>query len=739
MFNKKIIFIVFLLIIAIGTVSATDLNSTDDTADEDMVLEKVSSSDLTFSTDLKMTENDSVSSGDDVLGDVQTQGDYLNTHIVSGNSFEDIQNAVSNADKGDTIQLSGTYSGSSPIKIYQDNLIIQGSATLDGKKTSGIFNVNADNITFKNLVLLNSGDCAIKYERGSFNVIKSTFKDCSGQKGAAIKGGYAYDCIFTNCRANEYGVLLGTHAVNCTFTDCFAKYGILYDSDVYDSSFIGCLCSNGAVVEDGTVDGCIFENCGYDLGGVVDDGDVYNSVFKNCDERTVKYSDATNCTFINCNRAFFDMQNGYKAVNSTFIDCGDEAVSNAIAMYCIFKGNSKPASNAKVYRHCRIVLSQTGTYYGDKKITVGVIDTDSNTALSDIDLKITFNNQNSARITTNSKGIATYDMSFSPGIYSAKAIIYDNNFIDCKEESINNIVIDKAPATLSPIGLSTTYASGKYFQIKLSNSENGNGISGVKLALKVYTGNKYETSYATTNSLGVAQYDCSALSVGNHKIAVSIQDTSKCSASAKTSNIKINKASYKITAPKTVSILKKSRTFKVTVKNKASLKAVKGVKVTVKVYTGKKYKKFTKNTNAKGEISINTKSFSKGLHKVTITINANSNFNKASSKSSISIVKSKIKTYLSDYGRIEWHYASTGLNDGVIIYPKLTDSKGKILHKKVSVTTSGGDTVTGYTGNGIFLGNNFDHNFIPINRGGYAIVKFAEDNTYCASTFKINF
>ena len=83
MFNKKIIFIVFLLIIAIGTVSATDLNSTDDTADEDMVLE-VSSNDLTFSTDLKMTENDSVSSGDDALGDVQTQGDYLNTHIVSG-------------------------------------------------------------------------------------------------------------------------------------------------------------------------------------------------------------------------------------------------------------------------------------------------------------------------------------------------------------------------------------------------------------------------------------------------------------------------------------------------------------------------------------------------------------------------------------------------------------------------------------------------------------------------------
>ena len=84
--------------------------------------------------------------------------------------------------------------------------------------------------------------------------------------------------------------------------------------------------------------------------------------------------------------------------------------------------------------------------------------------------------------------------------------------------------------------------------------------------------------------------------------------------------VKIAKAKTTVKAPKVTNKYKKSELFKVTVKNKATKKAVSNVKVNIKVYTGKKYKKYTVKTNSKGICKINTKTLKIGKHKVVITV-----------------------------------------------------------------------------------------------------------------------
>ena len=53
-------------------------------------------------------------------------------------------------------------------------------------------------------------------------------------------------------------------------------------------------------------------------------------------------------------------------------------------------------------------------------------------------------------------------------------------------------------------------------------------------------------------------------------------------------------------------------------KNKVSKKVVSGIKIKVKIYTGKKSKTYNLKTNKKGSVIINTNNLKRGEHKVTI-------------------------------------------------------------------------------------------------------------------------
>ena len=85
--------------------------------------------------------------------------------------------------------------------------------------------------------------------------------------------------------------------------------------------------------------------------------------------------------------------------------------------------------------------------------------------------------------------------------------------------------------------------------------------------------------------------------------------------------VKIKKMPTIVKAPKISAKYKKTKYFKVTLKKKSNKKALKKIKLKLKVYTGKKYKIYTVKTNKKGVAKFNTKKLKRGIHKVEILSN----------------------------------------------------------------------------------------------------------------------
>ena len=191
--------------------------------------------------------------------------------------------------------------------------------------------------------------------------------------------------------------------------------------------------------------------------------------------------------------------------------------------------------------------------------------------------------------------------------------------------------------SLSVSKLSTTYGSGKYFKVKAIDSKTKKPVVNVKLIVKVYSGKKYKKIIAATDSDGIAKYYASNLGIGTHKVTINVKDSKKFLSKIKYSSIKISRAKLKISAPKITGYYKESKRYKIAVKNRESKKPMKSIKVMIKVFTGKKYKKYSLKTDKKGIVSFNMKSLPKGKHNVVINI-------KSTSKVKSAVLKTYIKT-----------------------------------------------------------------------------------------------
>ena len=181
--------------------------------------------------------------------------------------------------------------------------------------------------------------------------------------------------------------------------------------------------------------------------------------------------------------------------------------------------------------------------------------------------------------------------------------------VTTKNVPIDTIVNAKA--------LSVNYDSGKAFTFTVLDAAK-NPVKGLTLTLKVYTGSSYKKYSATTNKNGVATFkDASKLAVGKHNVVITSNDK-KYNVKKTTTKIKVYKAKTIVKAPKVTAKFKKSKYFKVAVKNKATKKVVTNLKLKVKVFTGKAYKIKTINTGKTGIAKLNTKFLKVGKHKVVI-------------------------------------------------------------------------------------------------------------------------
>ena len=236
----------------------------------------------------------------------------------------------------------------------------------------------------------------------------------------------------------------------------------------------------------------------------------------------------------------------------------------------------------------------------------------------------------------NDKGIVTFSASLSVGTHKMVVSSADTRYTG--SSVTKTITVKKATAKITAPKVTAYYKQDKYFTVKLTNTKNGKAIYDGKVNIKIYVTSTSYYNYNGNTGLNGQLKLLINLKPGTYKVVVKGADSKDFTAKQVTSKIVVKKAPTKLYPAKLTAKKGVNKYFKVTVKNTKTKKIIKGVKVTIKVYTGKKYKTYSVNTNSKGIAQINVKSLSVGTHKVVVN-SANKYCVAKTATSSIKITK----------------------------------------------------------------------------------------------------
>lgn len=236
----------------------------------------------------------------------------------------------------------------------------------------------------------------------------------------------------------------------------------------------------------------------------------------------------------------------------------------------------------------------------------------------------------------NNKGIVKFSASLAVGKHNMVVSSADTRYSGSSVKKTINV--KKASGKITAPKVAAYYKQGKYFTIKLTNTKNKKAIYDAKLNIKIYVTSKSYYNYNGRTGLNGQLKLLIDLKPGTYKVVVTGADTKDFTAKQVTSQIVVKKAPTKLYPTKLTVKKGTSKYFKVTVKNTKTKKVIKGVKVKIKVYTGKKYKTYTVKSNSKGIANLNVKSLKVGTHKVFVS-SANKYCVAKTAKSSIKITK----------------------------------------------------------------------------------------------------
>lgn len=601
MFDKKfglILLICITLLCAIATVSATDLNATDEIStlsNDEVAVEDIEDNEILEKTEENTLNDDHKTFTD--LNSLINDNENLEINLTSNYAF----NKDTDYNLYDGITISR-------------NLVINGNNhVIDGKKIAKIFKVTNAEVFFINLTFLNgnsntnggaiSGLCLVDNCRFIGNhagdnggalsdgvtVYSSTFEDNSANgKGGAIYDGYAYDCVFERNKA------------------------VLYFN------------SHGGAIYSGYAENCRFVNNTASWGGAMY-GDMYMG---NLDA-------AVKCTFIGNSATY----NGgalydFGAINSTFIK--NSAGENGGAMYgfaalnCTFYDNTAKRGNNTYdteFLDANITVSNFTSYYGSGESLKVTLINDEGSVVNDGII--------TANVYKDGKIVGTYDfitgkgwiVDLDAGTYQAVLGIEHQSY---NLEPVNiTLNINKLPTMISAAPITTTYNMNKDLIITLKDAK-GKPISGAQLSVN-FNGVKR----LTTDKNGQIKVSTKGLVAKNYNVQITFEGNNNLIKSSVASKVIIKKANAKLTAKaKTFKAKVKSKKYSVTLKDNMG-KAMKNVKLTLKI----KGKTFKATTNAKGKATFNIKKFNKkGKHTIQIVFKGNNCFNSLNKK-----VKIKIK------------------------------------------------------------------------------------------------
>lgn len=583
-------------------------------------------------------------------------------------TFADIQNQIDDAGENTTIELEGIYQSSGkaieikkPITIASKN-----GATLDAQFKSNIFNISNVNVCLKNLNFINSQSetTSAIFNQGNLTIIDSNFTN-NTVFNQDMEG------FILGKIDRSAGAIYSTNYLNiqgCNFEENHAET-LMQDYEYFDGEYLadfgGSICSKGTAIINKSkfkydyiesYDNLNIINSEFITSNIIcySNTSVVNSTFtKNPDFssaiQTTSNLNVTGCNFTN---------NGGYVINS---ESYDENMCKIIIDNCNIINNNLKSAGFYDYSSDEEFNEESSTIFGESSdIYVYNSHFENNTANAIDNHWGNLFVQNST-FTKNSGyvggAIDCYNSTiinstfkdnegkFAGAIYSTILVLNDCDFTNnnegtiCAEETaiINgksysglnyfNDSLNKIKLITPSVGkLTTTYQSGKTVWIKLVYTQSKHYFSYKNIDLKITKGKKVYYDDVDTNSKGTGYYKASNLAVGTYKLTFSYGELFKIS-----TTVKIAKAKTIIKAPKVTAKHKKTKYFKITVKNKATKKVVKNTYVKIKI--AKKVYKI--KTNSKGVAKFNTKKLKIGKHKVVIG-SGNSNYI-MSGKSTITI------------------------------------------------------------------------------------------------------
>lgn len=631
--------------------------------------------------------------GTDVLAD-DISDDYV---YIEENNFTELQQAIDNANESGTVYLNQSYSPAATeqndfmvVNISKSvNVVgVENRTLIDAGSGVGIFQISNSNVLLKNIHFFNTEGCAVAISNSNVTFENCVFSDNYGDIGPAISilnnesdiETNIVNCLFLNNAADGEEISCGgalaiisegfkavTNIATSQFINNSAVNGgaIYIASDSAKTSYLNIFSTDfygNELIEQDEYQFYGSDISFYnfkDFSAINYELNVNDTVFFH-----LPYSDVDPCVdslLIPVKKAVFNnsvflnvlmfVDNGaFSLENSQFSSSGalpnyfymlyedingkapkgyvsnvqfDIINSNLTASFLEFDGGNIINSTIKAV-----------SFVKNNKYTLNVMNSDIfDDSLFNLDngnsffTNCSFKNNMYALDLNKGKLTLTDSVFYNGGIYANYKYV---NFVNTSLTKVTcpiDVVVKSASAFY--------YNSGKYFSVKLTNANTGALMKNYKFTIYLYnSANKKVKSYSLkTNSKGIAYLKgITALKVGYY---YPVFKSTNYYLDEYELSFKISKAPTTVKAPKVTNKYKKSKYFKVTVKHKSTKKAVKGLKIKVKVYTGKKYKTYTIKTSSKGIAKLNTKKLKVGKHKVVLS-SGNANY-KLSAKSTIVI------------------------------------------------------------------------------------------------------
>ena len=466
-------------------------------------------------------------------------------------TFDSIQQKIDDADNSTVIELEGTYGGNSASIHVDKKVTIRGSgsgATLNGRQSSRIMDISADDVVLENLVFING--------------------DAKGDYGGAVyaKGNNIriVNCTFTSNGAN-YGAAIATSGAGISISDCrFSKNVAQY---------------SGAVEVDGDntiLTRSVFENnaaghVGAAVAWVGANGVLSDSVFDNYlidESKSAQFGGAV--VWMGANGTL---------TKSTIRNFISKKMGAAVYWkgtlgrleYCIIEDNNSPLDDG-YYGNPEYVSSN---YWGeniassDDFISRGLVFCDSNSTSPDSWVNIV-ETADSIRFASSSGVLKGY----LPD-YSYKGIVIKNNVY---------VILKQTKITAASLASYANHA-GKSLKVTLKDAS-GNALSNKRIQIRL--GNALYN--AVTDAKGVAWVKVSIRNAGIYVADLVFAGDASYGSSSATVKITVKKQKLKITVKKKAKGKKVRVTLKDQFKKPVGKKQVK-IKIGKKSYKSKTSKK----------------------------------------------------------------------------------------------------------------------------------------------------